>query len=150
MDEGAPLTGGGVEDVDVGVDVGVIGAGDLERGGGGKHQDVGAGGVLRGVELRRLHVQGGAPAKHGACGDGVWEEQRRRVNKTQWGDGERDRGEIPSYSLTGFWMPQKSLKLLDIKLRLILDKDNSTSTILYWSWRKIKCCSCRQERSLES
>lgn len=60
----APLTVGAVENVDVGVDVGVTGACDLDEGGGGKHQDVGAGGVLRGAELRRLHVQGGASAKH--------------------------------------------------------------------------------------
>lgn len=61
------LTCGGVENVNVGVDVGVIGAADLDRGRGGKDQDVGAGGVLWGAQLGRLHVQGGAAAKHGAC-----------------------------------------------------------------------------------
>lgn len=50
--EEAPLTGGGVENVDVGV----IGASNLDGGGSGENQDVGAGGVLWGAELRRLHV----------------------------------------------------------------------------------------------
>lgn len=62
-DEGL-LTSGGVENVDVGVDVGVAGAGHLDKGGSGEDQYVGAGGVLRGVELRRLHVQRGAATKH--------------------------------------------------------------------------------------
>lgn len=65
-DEGELLTGGGVENVDVGVDVGVIGAGHLDEGGGGEDQDVGAGGVLWCAQLGRLHVQGGAAAKHRA------------------------------------------------------------------------------------
>lgn len=65
------LTGGGVEDVDVGVDVGVIGAGHLDEGRGGEDQDVGAGRVLRGAQLGRLHVEGGAAAEHRACRHGV-------------------------------------------------------------------------------
>lgn len=71
MDEGAVLTSGGVEDVDVWVDVGVIGAGHLDEGGSGEDQDVGARGVLWGAQLGRLHVQGGAAAKHRACRHGV-------------------------------------------------------------------------------
>ncbi len=58
------LTSGGVENVDVGVDVGVIGAGHLDEGGGRKDQNVGAGGVLWGAQLGSLHVQGGAASKH--------------------------------------------------------------------------------------
>lgn len=65
------LTSGGVENVDVSVDVGVAGAGHLNKGRGGEDQDVGAGGVLRGVQLGRLHVQRGAAAKHRACGHGI-------------------------------------------------------------------------------
>lgn len=57
-------TSGGVENVDVGVDVGVIGAGHLDEGRSGEDQDVGAGGVLWGAQLGRLHVQGGAAAEH--------------------------------------------------------------------------------------
>lgn len=59
-----PLTRGCVENVDVGVDVGVAGAGHLDKGRGGENQYVGTGGVLRGVELRCLHVQCGAATKH--------------------------------------------------------------------------------------
>ena len=62
----ALLTSGGVENVNVGVDVGVIGAGHLDEGGCGEDQDVGAGCILRGAQLGRLHVQGGAAAEHGA------------------------------------------------------------------------------------
>lgn len=50
------LTSGGVENVDVSVDVGVAGAGHLDKGRRGEDQDVGAGGVLWGVQLGRLHV----------------------------------------------------------------------------------------------
>lgn len=54
--KGALLTSGGVENVDVGVDVSVIGAGHLDESWGGEDQDVGAGGVLWGAQLGRLHV----------------------------------------------------------------------------------------------
>lgn len=64
MNEGVLLTSGGVENVNVGVDVGVIGAGHLDKGGSGEDQDVGAGGILRGAQLGCLHVQGGAAAKY--------------------------------------------------------------------------------------
>ena len=59
-------TVGGVQDVDVVVDVGVVGAGHLHRGGGGKDQDVRAGRVLWRAELGRLDVERGAAAEHGA------------------------------------------------------------------------------------
>lgn len=66
-EEAALLTAGAIQNVDVWVDVGVIGASHLDKGGRGEDQDVGAGGVLWGVQLGRLHVQGGAAAKHRAC-----------------------------------------------------------------------------------
>lgn len=65
------LTSGGVENVDISVNVGVIGTGHLDKGRGGEDQYVGAGGVLWGAQLRRLHVQCGATAKHRACRHGV-------------------------------------------------------------------------------
>lgn len=69
------LTSGGVENVDISVDVGVTGAGDLNKGRGGEDQYVGAGGVLWGVQLRCLHVQRGAATKHWTCRHRVWQDR---------------------------------------------------------------------------
>lgn len=52
-------------DGDVDVLGGVVG-GSLHKGGGGEDQDVRAGRVLGRAQLRRLHVQSGAAAKHRA------------------------------------------------------------------------------------
>lgn len=72
------LTSCGVENVDVSVNVGVAGAGHLDKGRCGKDQDVGAGGVLWGVQLGRLHVQRGAATKHWTCRHRIWRDRADR------------------------------------------------------------------------
>lgn len=55
--------------------VGVVCWCHLDRSGGREHQDVGAGGVLGGVELRWLQVERSAPAKHRPHSDSVFQNR---------------------------------------------------------------------------
>lgn len=55
--------------------IGVVGGSHLDGGRCWEHQDMGAGSILRCVQLRRLHVQRSASAKHGAHCDGIFKDQ---------------------------------------------------------------------------
>lgn len=55
---------------------------DLDDSRSGEHQNVGARGVLRGVELRCLHVQSSAAAKHRASGHGVYTKKNKKQGVT--------------------------------------------------------------------